>query len=145
VAQNNIPSKGNNSQSVLRTTTIAAASISGPIPPPQVLQQYEQIIPGGAERILKMAEKQSDHRMSLERDVVKWNIAKSKGGMITATIITFAALYTAKEIAIHGNPYAASALAALNIVGLIGVALYNANIQKAERNKTRNSSAIPPQ
>ena len=47
---------------------------SGPIPPPQVLKQYEEIIPGAGERILAMAEKEQDHRHGLvER--FQYNIA----------------------------------------------------------------------
>lgn len=32
---------------------------SGPIPPPNIIKGYEQVLPGSADRILKMAEKQS--------------------------------------------------------------------------------------
>lgn len=37
-------------------------SFSGPIPHPDLLAQYDQIIPNGADRILLMAEAQSRHR-----------------------------------------------------------------------------------
>ena len=40
-------------------TAITRTEISiGPIPPPQILQQYNNIIPNAAERILRMTEKQ---------------------------------------------------------------------------------------
>lgn len=45
-------------------------SHSGPLPDPDTLQRYEQVLPGLAERIVAMAEKQSDHRQSLERAVI---------------------------------------------------------------------------
>ena len=48
----------------------ASSSFSGPIPPPALLQKYNEIIPNGAERILAMAEKQSAHREYLEKRVV---------------------------------------------------------------------------
>jgi uncharacterized membrane protein len=44
-----------------------AALFSGPIPPPDLLERYNQIIPEGADRILKMAEKQSAHRQKIEK------------------------------------------------------------------------------
>ena len=69
------------------TTTATATSFEGPIPPPQVLQQYNSIVPGAAERILLMAEKQSDHRMDLEKRVVYSNVKKSYVGMGLATVI----------------------------------------------------------
>ena len=51
---------------------------AGPIPPPELLAEYDQVIPNGAERILSMAEKQSDHRMRMEAAEVsvmyfRWN------------------------------------------------------------------------
>lgn len=35
---------------------------SGPLPHPEALERYNQIVPGAAERIIKMAEKEMDHR-----------------------------------------------------------------------------------
>ncbi|RMF68701.1 MAG: DUF2335 domain-containing protein [Calditrichaeota bacterium] len=47
---------------------IAAASrFSGPLPPPEVLGAYDKILPGAAERILKMAER--EQRVSNEIDI----------------------------------------------------------------------------
>jgi len=39
---------------------------SGPLPPPQDFAEYEQTLPGVADRILSMAEKQAGHRQALE-------------------------------------------------------------------------------
>lgn len=37
-------------------------AISGPLPPPQVLDGYDQIITNGADRIMEMAEREQAHR-----------------------------------------------------------------------------------
>jgi hypothetical protein len=42
----------------------------GPLPDPETLTEYSAIIPEGAERIMRMAEKQLDHRMKMENKVV---------------------------------------------------------------------------
>ena len=47
-------------------TQIQHASFSGPIPPPTVLEGYERIIPGAAERILAMAEADAKHQRDIE-------------------------------------------------------------------------------
>ena len=39
---------------------------SGPLPHPQLLNQYNEVIPGGADRIVKLTENQAAHRQSLE-------------------------------------------------------------------------------
>ncbi len=38
----------------------------GPLPPPAMLRGYEEVVPGGAERILAMAERQAAHRQTIE-------------------------------------------------------------------------------
>ena len=43
-------------------------ALSGPLPPPEMLAQYEEILPGAAERILSMAERQAEHRQKMEQD-----------------------------------------------------------------------------
>jgi len=40
---------------------------AGPIPPPSMMKQYEETLPGSADRILKMAENQSEHRQWMEK------------------------------------------------------------------------------
>lgn len=57
-----------------QNTVVAEASFEGPIPPPALLQQYDQVITGAAERILRMAEEQGRHRMQLETDALASNI-----------------------------------------------------------------------
>lgn len=39
---------------------------SGPLPPPDVLAHYNDALPGGADRVLRFAERQSGHRQRLE-------------------------------------------------------------------------------
>jgi len=40
-------------------------SWAGPLPLPNVLREYDSIVPNAADRIIKMAEKQEDHRISI--------------------------------------------------------------------------------
>lgn len=124
--------------------TATASSFEGPIPPPQVLQQYNNIVPDAAERIIRMAEKQSNHRMDLEKRVVCSNIKKSYVGMGLATTIAIYGLYIAKEIAINGNPATAGIIATLDIGGLISIAIYNVRTQKTERSRRQEASVTPP-
>ena len=140
----NSPQPRNNPPSKLVTKIEEFSGFSGPIPPPQILQQYNNIVPDAAERIIHMAEKQSDHRMGLERKVVDSNILKSYLGMIIAAGIAVYGLYIAKEISINGNPWAAGIIAALDLGGLISVAIYNGLIQNREREKRRDASSPMP-
>lgn len=53
--------KSNNSQ-----VTLQSQQWIGPLPPPDTLEHFDRVIPGGAERILRMAE--SRHRRNSGRD-----------------------------------------------------------------------------
>src|SRR5208283_2804135 len=50
--------------------TMRTSSRSGPLPDPKELAAYNGIIPNGADRIMKMAEAQSNHRIQIETCVV---------------------------------------------------------------------------
>ena len=39
---------------------------SGPLPVPSLLEEYDRIVPGGAERIFALAEEQTRHRLEME-------------------------------------------------------------------------------
>jgi len=41
---------------------------SGPLPHPEILNRYDEIIPGAAERILKMAENEQGHRLTMDKE-----------------------------------------------------------------------------
>lgn len=54
---------------VLSTTAMKAHS--GPLPAPEDLARYDQLLPGTAERIIAMAELEQNHRVSMERDAME--------------------------------------------------------------------------
>lgn len=60
---------------------------AGPLPDPQSLQRYDDIVPGAAERIIVLAEKQASHRQKIERRVVWINGGAQLLGMILGAVI----------------------------------------------------------
>ena len=61
-----LPNNQNNSKN-MRVTEVSQ-SFSGPLPPPEILRKFDEVVPGAAERIIKMAEDQSIHRKELEKN-----------------------------------------------------------------------------
>lgn len=61
---------------------------NGPLPHPEIFERYEETLPGAADRIIRMAEKQSLHRQQLELKVICSNIDNEKRGMYLAFSIT---------------------------------------------------------
>lgn len=51
---------------------------SGPLPPPATFDQYEKILPGAADRILKMAETEQNNYYALEREKLERESAASR-------------------------------------------------------------------
>lgn len=60
---------------------------SGPLPHPEVMRQYEEVVPGSAERILTMAEEQSRHRISMESKIIPGQQRESSRGQIFGFIL----------------------------------------------------------
>lgn len=60
---------------------------AGPLPHPELLKKYEQILPGSADRIIKLAESQLTHRQELENQVIKSNIENERKGISFAFIL----------------------------------------------------------
>ncbi len=69
-------------------TVSAAASFSGPLPPPGVLRSYNEIVPGAADRIITMAESQQSHRQRLERAVIEENCKSQSRGLNFGFVIS---------------------------------------------------------
>ena len=74
----------------------------GPLPAPQTLREYEQILPGVADRIVSQAERQSAHRMELERTVVTSEGRRSWAGWASATLIGVGVLVAAVVVTVGG-------------------------------------------
>lgn len=112
---------------------ISATSYRGPLPPPELFIQYEQILPGAADRILTMAEKQSQHRQTKELIQVKSESRDSLLGIICALIIGLSVIAGGVCIAIIGKqPWPGAAFGATSIAGLVGVFIYGTQSNKRQ-------------
>ncbi|MFH1187948.1 MAG: DUF2335 domain-containing protein [bacterium] len=110
---------------------------SGPLPHPFILQEYDKIIPGAAERILKMAEEQSKHRKTLEVKVIESDINNSKLGLIFGLIIGLAGIGGSVVASIYGRQIISGILGVGTIGSLVGVFVYGSQQRKNEREDAR--------
>lgn len=70
-----------------KSPVIVKQEYSGILPLPEHLKQYDEIVPGAAERILQMAENQSKSRIQNEELLVKDAISYKKRGQYFAFIL----------------------------------------------------------
>lgn len=106
--------------------TQKTVSFSGPLPPPHLLQQYNDIIPGSAEKIIKMAEQQAGHRMGLEK--IDGN--NSKKGVIFAFIIGMTGIIGAVILGLYDKEVVAVALGGGTLISLVGAFIYGTKSKK---------------
>jgi uncharacterized membrane protein len=59
----------------------------GLLPSPEMLQKYDAVIPGLANRLVLQAEKQTTHRIALEKKLLIANIWKSYLGLVFGFLI----------------------------------------------------------
>lgn len=90
------PSKGLSAPQKDSGKGLTAASVSsqwaGPLPPPEALARFDQVIPHGAERIFKMAEAEQAHRIACEKEALAATVAEAKRGQWLGAIISVASL-----------------------------------------------------
>ncbi len=111
---------------------------SGPLPQPEALERYNLIVPTAAERIIKMAETQHDHRIAIEKNVVDSNISNQKLGTILGFIVAMTAILGGIFLAYEGKETSGIATIITALVGLAGVFVYGKMEQKKElANKTQ--------
>ncbi|TNJ36830.1 DUF2335 domain-containing protein [Prosthecochloris vibrioformis] len=94
---------------------------SGPLPPPSILSQYDEIVPNGAERIMQMAEQQLQHRIEMEKRLVEEDTRQGARGQNYALIVSLVAFASAVILGVTGNETAATIIAGIDIIALATV------------------------
>lgn len=120
---------------VVREETHIQASYSGPLPPPGLLKQYNEIIPDAAERILCVAEQQAKHRQALEKTVVVGDSKRADRGLWAGLAVTLSLVAGAVFLVSTGHDGAGIAIAAVDVVGLASVFVYGTISRRSERSR----------
>lgn len=100
---------------------ISQSSFRGPLPPPSMLREYNEIVVNGAERIMARSEKEQAHRHEMQRKTVTGAIEKDKRGQWMAFAITVFILLIATVFAWRGNTVFAGTLITVDLIGLASV------------------------
>lgn len=94
---------------------------SGPLPPLELIQGYEEIYPGSAKLIFEIFQKQSQHRIKMEDTVVTSNQKQSGRGQIFAFIIAILFLGVAAWVTISGHDAVGGLLGTVDLLGLVAI------------------------
>jgi uncharacterized membrane protein len=121
-----------------RTTTELSVQrfqleFSGPLPPPQILEEYNNAFPGCAERVVAMAERQSAHRQHLEKTVVQGNIAAQSRGQWFAFILAFIVIGGGVYLLANGKSLEGFAAIIIAVGGIVSTLIWTRREQRKER------------
>lgn len=102
---------------------------SGPLPKPEDLAKYEQVIPGAAERIIKMAEREMQHRHEYE--------TRSSKGIVLTTILAIVFAFICALLlcsivfySIHKGAYTAAASISVGTIAAVIGAFMTSRLKK---------------
>ena len=113
--------------------SVEFSAYSGPLPHPDILRSFEEIVPGAAQRIFVQFEEQSTHRRTMEADVISSGAFSQRIGSISASLIGL--------IGVGGGLWLAHEVKSLvgltalfgTLTGLITTYLYKRKRQDQER------------
>lgn len=114
--------------------SVSHQSFSGPIPHPALLDGYESILPGAAERILVLAESEAVHRRELEKRELLANIALAKSeqrqvffGQFCALAISILFILSGAFLIFSGKPIPGSFLSLAGLAPIVYAFLKKTN------------------
>ncbi len=116
-------------------------SFSGPLPPPEALERYNQILPGAAERIIAMAESQHSHRLELEKHVITSNVSAQKLGTVLGFIVAMTVVIGGMFLVHEGKSGEGLAAILTALASLVGVFLYSKHEQQKDLAKKTEALA----
>ena len=112
----------------------------GPLPHPEILARYEEVLPGAAERIFTNAENQSAHRRKVEMTLVTTATSSVKHesnraylGLASGTIVAIILILCGTLLVYNGHDWGGTTLVVATIVGLVGIFVYSTQRRSVER------------
>ncbi len=92
---------------------------TGPLPSPQQLQQFDEIVPGTAERIIRMAEQEGENSRQLQRDALRETVAAQRRGQYLAAVIALSGMGASVWLALAGHDTVASILGGATLATIV--------------------------
>lgn len=91
---------------------------SGPLPPPSILRQYDEVLPGAAERLIAMAEREQQFSHDIAKSSLQAEVDESRRGSRGALIVSISAFAASVLLGLVGAHVAAATVGGTTVVGL---------------------------
>lgn len=109
---------------------------SGPLPHPDTLAGYDQIVPGAADRIIQKFEQQTEHRIEMERIVINSGTKKESLGLIFGFVIAMTTIIGGIVTALLGKEFLGGGLSFAGLAILVGAFLFTRPKQSKKNEQT---------
>lgn len=90
----------------------------GPLPHPKILEEYDRIVSGGAERIFTVFENQSNHRLNFESNILESEKKLNNRGQNYAFILSLVFIAAGVFLVSTGHPTAGISVMTIDIGGV---------------------------
>lgn len=97
--------------------------------PPALLEQYDCVLPGSAERIFVMAERQSNHRQALEKVIVNSDSKRAYLGLLSGLIVALVVVISGAFLIFNGHDWAGATMVTGIVVALSGIFVYGSKVE----------------
>lgn len=106
---------------------------NSPFPSANELRQLDDVVPGGAERVLTMIENQNEHRMSMERRAIGGDTGRANLGLAAGFVIALAFLFASYKMIMGGHEIAGGVMGSIDLVSLVSAFIYGSVSRRNER------------
>ena len=117
-------------------------SFVGPVPRPDILRGYEELVPGSAGQILAQAQHQTEHRIAIERTVIESDTRRSRMGLQYGFVLSALAIGGGCLLVGLGHDWAGATIATAAVASLAGVFVYGSRERRQELR--RKGEVVPP-
>ena len=117
---------------IISSVQIYHSNYQGPIPPPEMMKAFNDIVPGSAERILKMAETRQNHRNKCEMNIIVGQNILAIAGLLMAFLLIPTMLYAAYKFAESGSDKIAGTIVTMTVSICIIFVLRKSPISKSK-------------
>ena len=105
---------------------------SGPLPPPRLLKEYDDVYPGLAKEIVTMVSAQSSHRQALEKAIVIGDGRRAWAGICCAFALALVSIVGGVYAIERGNKVSGTIIGTGAMAGLVSVFIYGTSIRKSK-------------
>ena len=102
----------------------------GPLPPPDALRSFNEIIPNGADRIVSQWEQETEHRRRFEQKALSSQIFERIASRVMALVFSLTALGGAIYLGIIGHDWLAGTIGTTTIGVVISAYVLSSHTPK---------------